>query len=125
VAYRETVTKKVESVEYRHIKQSGGSGQFAVVKITVEPSGVGNGYIFEDEITGGRIPREYIQPTNQGIQSALDNGVLAGYPTVDVKVSLVGHDRLEDDRTGHACGLARPQAWPVRSSSSRSWPSKS
>ncbi|MGA1390038.1 MAG: elongation factor G, partial [Ilumatobacteraceae bacterium] len=89
VAYRETVTKKVESVEYRHIKQSGGSGQFAVVKITVEPSGVGNGYIFEDEITGGRIPREYIQPTNQGIQSALDNGVLAGYPTVDVKVSLV------------------------------------
>ena len=89
VAYRETVTKKVETVEYRHIKQSGGSGQFAVVKIDLESSGLGGGYQFVDDITGGRIPREYIQPVNQGIQSALDNGVLAGYPTVDVKVTLV------------------------------------
>ena len=89
VAYRETITKKVESVEYRHIKQSGGSGQFAVVKIDLESSGIGGGYQFVDDITGGRIPREYIQPVNQGIQSALDNGVLAGYPTVDVKVTLV------------------------------------
>ena len=89
VAYRETVTKKVETVEYRHIKQSGGSGQFAVVKIDLESSGIGGGYQFIDDITGGRIPREYIQPVNQGIQSALDNGVLAGYPTVDVKVTLV------------------------------------
>ncbi|MGB1821351.1 MAG: elongation factor G, partial [Ilumatobacteraceae bacterium] len=62
VAYRETITKQVDSVEYRHIKQSGGSGQFAVVKITVEPN-PGNGYEFVDAITGGRIPREYIQPT--------------------------------------------------------------
>ena len=89
VAYRETVTKKVETVEYRHIKQSGGSGQFAVVKIDLESSGIGGGYHVVDDITGGRIPREYIQPVNQGIQSALDNGVLAGYPTVDVKVTLV------------------------------------
>ncbi|MGA1388071.1 MAG: elongation factor G, partial [Ilumatobacteraceae bacterium] len=88
VAYRETVTKTVDTVEYRHIKQSGGSGQFAVVKITVEPN-PGKGYEFIDDIKGGRIPREFIQPTNQGIQAALDNGVLAGYPTVDVKVSLV------------------------------------
>jgi len=88
VAYRETVTKKVESVEYRHIKQSGGSGQFAVVKITMEPN-PGKGYEFVDKISGGKIPREYINPTNQGLQSALDNGVLAGYPTVDVKVTLV------------------------------------
>ncbi|MFZ9706068.1 MAG: elongation factor G, partial [Ilumatobacteraceae bacterium] len=88
VAYRETVTRTVDTVEYRHIKQSGGSGQFAVVKITVEPN-PGKGYEFVDDITGGRIPREFIQPTNQGIQAALDNGVLAGYPTVDVKVSLV------------------------------------
>ena len=88
VAYRETVTKTVDTVEYRHIKQSGGSGQFAVVKITVEPN-PGKGYEFVDDIKGGRIPREFIQPTNQGIQAALDNGVLAGYPTVDVKVSLV------------------------------------
>ena len=88
VAYRETITKQVDSVEYRHIKQSGGSGQFAVVKITVEPN-PGNGYEFVDAITGGRIPREYIQPTNQGIQSGLESGVLAGYGMVDVKVTLV------------------------------------
>ena len=88
VAYRETVTKQVDSVEYRHIKQSGGSGQFAVVKITVEPN-PGNGYEFVDAITGGRIPREYIQPTNQGIQAGLESGVLAGYGMVDVKVTLV------------------------------------
>ena len=88
VAYRETITKQVDSVEYRHIKQSGGSGQFAVVKITVEPN-PGNGYEFVDAITGGRIPREYIQPTNQGIQAGLVSGVLAGYGMVDVKVTLV------------------------------------
>ncbi|CAN5535381.1 elongation factor G [soil metagenome] len=88
VAYRETITKTVESVEYRHIKQSGGSGQFAVVKVTLEPN-PGKGYEFSDEISGGRIPREYIQPTNQGMQASLDNGVLAGYPTVDVKARLV------------------------------------
>ena len=88
VAYRETVTKLVEQVEYRHIKQSGGSGQFAVVKINMEPN-PGKGYEFVDKISGGKIPREYINPTNQGLQMALDNGVLAGYPTVDVKVTLV------------------------------------
>jgi elongation factor G len=88
VAYRETITSKVDSVEYRHIKQSGGSGQFAVVKVTLEPN-PGKGYEFVDKISGGRIPREYIQPTNQGIQAALDNGVLAGYPTVDVKATLM------------------------------------
>ncbi|GDX19557.1 elongation factor G 2 [Actinomycetes bacterium] len=111
VAYRETITKKVESVEYRHIKQSGGSGQFAVVKITVEPSGVGGGYVFEDEITGGRIPREYIQPTNQGIQSALDNGVLAGYPTVDVKVSLVDGQYHDVDSSEMAFKIAGQMAF--------------
>ena len=67
VAYRETITKTVESVEYRHIKQSGGSGQFAVVKINLEPN-PGKGYEFVDKISGGRIPREYINPTNQGMQ---------------------------------------------------------
>jgi len=111
VAYRETVTRKVESVEYRHIKQTGGSGQFAVVKITVEPSGAGNGYVFEDEISGGRIPREYIQPTNQGIQSALDNGVLAGYPTVDVKVSLVDGQYHDVDSSEMAFKIAGQMAF--------------
>jgi elongation factor G len=111
VAYRETVTRKVESVEYRHIKQTGGSGQFAVVKITVEPSGAGNGYVFEDDISGGRIPREYIQPTNQGIQSALDNGVLAGYPTVDVKVSLVDGQYHDVDSSEMAFKIAGQMAF--------------
>ena len=111
VAYRETITKSVESVEYRHIKQSGGSGQFAVVKISVEPTGPGGGYIFEDKITGGRVPREYIQPTNQGIQSALDNGVLAGYPTVDVKVSLVDGQYHDVDSSEMAFKIAGQMAF--------------
>ncbi|MBJ7461196.1 MAG: elongation factor G [Ilumatobacteraceae bacterium] len=106
VAYRETVTKKVESVEYRHIKQSGGSGQFAVVKVTIEPSGPGGGYIFVDKITGGKVPREYIQPVNQGIQQALDAGVLAGYPTVDVKVSLVDGQYHDVDSSEMAFKIA-------------------
>jgi elongation factor G len=106
VAYRETITKKVESVEYRHIKQSGGSGQFAVVKLTVEPTGPGGGYVFEDAITGGRVPREYIQPTNQGIQAALDSGVLAGYPTVDIKVTLVDGQYHDVDSSEMAFKIA-------------------
>jgi len=106
VAYRETITKKVESVEYRHIKQSGGSGQFAVVKLTVEPTGPGGGYVFNDAITGGRVPREYIQPTNQGIQAALESGVLAGYPTVDVKVSLVDGQYHDVDSSEMAFKIA-------------------
>jgi elongation factor G len=111
VAYRETITKTVESVEYRHIKQSGGSGQFAVVKITVEPTGPGGGYVFEDKITGGRVPREYIQPTNQGVQAALDNGVLAGYPTVDVKVSLVDGQYHDVDSSEMAFKIAGQMAF--------------
>jgi elongation factor G len=105
VAYRETVTKKVESVEYRHIKQSGGSGQFAVVKLTVEPN-PGKGYEFVDSIHGGRIPREYINPTNQGIQSALESGVLAGYSMVDVKVSLVDGQYHDVDSSEMAFKIA-------------------
>ncbi|MFZ9675771.1 MAG: elongation factor G [Ilumatobacteraceae bacterium] len=110
VAYRETVTKKVEAVEYRHIKQSGGSGQFAVVKIDMEPN-PGKGYEFVDKISGGRIPREYINPTNQGLQSALDNGVLAGYPTVDVKVTLVDGAYHDVDSSEMAFKIAGQQAF--------------
>jgi len=89
VAYRETITNPVRTVEYRHIKQTGGTGQFAVVKIDLEPTGPGGGYEFIDKITGGRVPREYIPAVDQGIQSALASGVLAGYPTVDIRVTLV------------------------------------
>ena len=110
VAYRETITKTVESVEYRHIKQSGGSGQFAVVKIDMEPN-PGKGYEFVDKISGGRIPREYINPTNQGLQSALDNGVLAGYPTVDVKVTLVDGAYHDVDSSEMAFKIAGQQAF--------------
>ena len=109
VAYRETITKQVDSVEYRHIKQSGGSGQFAVVKITVEPN-PGNGYEFVDAITGGRIPREYIQPTNQGIQAGLESGVLAGYGMVDVKVTLVDGQYHDVDSSEMAFKIAGSMA---------------
>jgi elongation factor G len=105
VAYRETITEPVKSVEYRHIKQSGGSGQFAIVKIDMEPN-PGGGYEFEDKITGGRIPREYINPTNQGLRAALDNGVLAGYPTVDVKVRLVDGQYHDVDSSEMAFKIA-------------------
>ncbi len=110
VAYRETVTKTVENVEYRHIKQSGGSGQFAVIKITMEPN-PGKGYEFVDKISGGRIPREYINPTNQGLQSSLDNGVLAGYPTVDVKVSLTDGAYHDVDSSEMAFKIAGQMAF--------------
>ena len=105
VAYRETITKEVLGVQYRHIKQSGGSGQFAVVKINMLPN-PGNGYEFEDKIRGGKIPREYINPTNQGLQSSLDNGVLAGYPTVDVKVQLVDGQYHDVDSSEMAFKIA-------------------
>jgi elongation factor G len=110
VAYRETITKAVHNVEYRHIKQSGGSGQFAVVKIDMEPN-PGGGYEFEDKISGGKIPREYINPTNQGLQSSLDNGVLAGYPTVDVKVSLVDGQYHDVDSSEMAFKIAGQMAF--------------
>jgi elongation factor G len=93
VAYRETIRKRVESVEYTHKKQTGGSGQFAKVLIDLEPShgdgeDSGGGYEFENKVTGGRIPREYIPSVDAGCQEAMEFGVLAGYPMVDVKVTL-------------------------------------
>ncbi len=88
VAYRETVRKTAAKVEERYIRQTGGRGQYGHVVITLEPTGPGGGYEFVDEITGGVIPKEYIQPVNQGIQEALTSGVLAGYPVVDVRVRL-------------------------------------
>jgi elongation factor G len=88
VAYRETIRKKVEKVEEKYVRQTGGKGQYGHVVITLEPTGPGGGYEFVDEITGGVIPKEYIQPVNQGITEALTSGVLAGYPVVDVRVRL-------------------------------------
>jgi elongation factor G len=89
VAYRETLRRPVQKVEYTHKKQSGGSGQYGKVLINVEPQPAGSGYEFVNQITGGRIPKEYIPAVDEGIQDAMQFGVLAGYPVDDVKVTLV------------------------------------
>jgi elongation factor G len=88
VAYRETIRKPVEKIEERYIRQTGGRGQYGHVVISAEPTGPGGGYEFVDKITGGAIPKEYIPSVDAGIQEALTAGVLAGYPTVDVRVTL-------------------------------------
>jgi elongation factor G len=88
VAYRETITQAVEKVECRYIRQTGGRGQYGHVVITLEPTGPGGGYEFIDKITGGVIPKEYIPSVDAGIQEALGNGVVAGYPMVDVRAIL-------------------------------------
>jgi elongation factor G len=89
VAYRETLRRPVEKVEYTHKKQTGGSGQYGRVIINVAPLPAGSGYEFVNQITGGRIPREYIPAVDEGIQDAMQFGVLAGYPVDDIKVMLI------------------------------------
>jgi len=89
VAYRETLRRKVEKVEYTHKKQSGGSGQYGRVIIALEPQEAGKGYEFVNAVTGGRIPKEYIPAVDQGIREAMAFGPLAGYPVEDVKVTLL------------------------------------
>ena len=90
VAYRETLTKKVDRIDYTHKKQTGGSGQFAKIQISLGPNTEeGGGYLFENKVTGGRIPREYIPSVDAGAQESMQHGVLAGYPMVDVKVTLL------------------------------------
>ena len=88
VAYRETITKPVEHV-YTHKKQTGGSGQFAEVKIIFEPLERGQGFIFEDKTVGGSVPKEYVPSVNKGLEVQKEDGVLAGFPTVDFKATLV------------------------------------
>ncbi len=88
VAYRESITRSVEKVEYRHVKQTGGRGQYAHVILALEPTEPGEGIIFEDEITGGTIPKEFIPAVEKGVREAADAGVLAGYPVTDVRVRL-------------------------------------
>jgi elongation factor G len=88
VAYREKITKPV-TIDYTHKKQTGGSGQFARVKIVAEPAAAGSGFEFESQIVGGSVPKEYIPGVEKGLESVLGSGVLAGFPVVDLKVALV------------------------------------
>lgn len=88
VAYRETITKTAE-IDYTHKKQTGGSGQFARVKMVFGPSEVGEGFVFENKIVGGSIPKEYIPGVQKGLESSKDTGVLAGFPVIDFKVELI------------------------------------
>ncbi len=89
VAYRETIKKRVEKVEGKFVRQSGGKGQYGHVVINIEPAKPGEGFVFEDKVVGGSIPREFIGPAENGMREALENGVIAGYPMVDVKAELI------------------------------------
>jgi elongation factor G len=106
VAYRETIRKPVSKVEGRFIRQSGGHGQFGLVYLDLEPTGQGGGYEFINKIVGGKIPREYIPAVDQGIQEAMETGVLAGYPLVDVRATLVDGSFHEVDSSEMAFKIA-------------------
>src|SRR3954465_6076025 len=110
VAYRETIRKRVEKVEGKFIRQSGGKGQYGHVVINVEPAKQGEGFVFEDKIVGGTIPREFIKPSEQGMREALEGGVLAGYPMVDVKAELVYGSYHDVDSSEMAFKIAASMA---------------
>jgi elongation factor G len=105
VAFRETLTKP-SRIHYRHVKQTGGKGQFAEVIFEVEPLGRGGGFEFVDKITGGVIPKEYIKPVEDGIVWAMESGTVAGYPVVDVKITLVDGKYHEVDSSEMAFKMA-------------------
>jgi elongation factor G len=106
VAYRETVSKRVEKIRGKFVRQTGGSGQYGDVVINLEPAAPGEGYSFTDKIVGGKIPKEYISSVNAGIQEAMAAGVLAGFPVVDVKVELVDGSYHEVDSSERAFKIA-------------------
>ncbi len=110
VAYRETITRPVDKIEGRFVRQSGGRGQFGHVVLRVEPLEPGSGIIFENAIIGGAIPREYIGPTEAGIREALESGVLAGYPVVDLKATLIDGSFHEVDSSEMAFKIAGSMA---------------
>jgi elongation factor G len=111
VAYRETIKKRVEKIEGKFVRQSGGKGQYGHVVINMEPSEQGQGYVFEDKVVGGVIPREYIGPVEQGIKEALETGVLAGYPVVDIKVQLIYGSYHDVDSSEMAFKIAGSMAF--------------
>ena len=111
VAYRETISKAVEKVEGKFVRQTGGRGQFGHVVINLEPAEPGEGYEFLDKITGGKIPREYIGPVDVGIQEAMESGILAGYPVVDIRVYLVDGSYHDVDSSEIAFKVAGSMAF--------------
>lgn len=110
VAYKETIRRKAD-VECKYARQSGGKGQYGHVKIILEPNEPGAGYEFVNSVVGGAIPKEYIEPVNQGIQGAMQNGVLAGYPVVDCKVTLYDGSYHEVDSSEMAFKIAGSMAF--------------
>ncbi len=111
VAYRETITAPVEKIEERYIRQTGGHGQYGHVVISLEPTGPGGGYEFVDKVTGGDIPREYIPAVDAGIQEAMEGGVLAGYPLVDVRALLLTGSSHDVDSSEMAFKIAGSMAF--------------
>jgi elongation factor G len=111
VAYRETVSQPVERIQGKFVRQTGGSGQYGDVVINLTPQEPGQGYEFVDKIVGGKIPKEYIKPVDEGIQEAMNAGVLAGYPVVDVKVELVEGSYHEVDSSERAFKIAGSMAF--------------
>ncbi|MCL4294030.1 MAG: elongation factor G [Acidimicrobiia bacterium] len=111
VAYRETILDTVEKIEERYVRQTGGRGQYGHVVISLEPTGPGGGYEFVDKITGGVIPREYIPAVDAGIQEALEGGVLAGYPMVDVRATLTFGSYHDVDSSEMAFKIAGSMAF--------------
>jgi len=110
VAYRETIRIPVDKVEGKFVRQSGGRGQFGHVVINLEPTEPGTGFLFEDAIVGGAIPREFINPVQQGIREAMDTGVLAGYPLIDIKATLVDGSYHDVDSNEMAFKIAGSMA---------------
>ena len=110
VAYKETIRRSAD-VDQKYARQSGGKGQYGHVKIIVEPNESGKGYEFINKIVGGAIPKEYIEPVNQGIQGAMQAGILAGYPVVDVKVTLYDGSYHEVDSSEMAFKIAGSMAF--------------
>ena len=106
VAYRETIRKAVRKVEGRFVRQSGGRGQFGHVIINLEPTDPGGGFVFDSEIRGGNVPREYVTSVEQGIREALDSGIVAGYPIIDVKATLIDGSYHEVDSSEMAFRIA-------------------
>ena len=111
VAYRETIRRRVEKVEGKFIRQSGGRGQYGHVVINIEPMQHGQGFHFEDKIIGGTVPKEYIGPVEQGIKEALENGIMAGYPMVDIKVELIDGSYHDVDSSEMAFKIAGSMAF--------------